>query len=160
MTTKHPFPDCLKVRDTKVTADEGQRIYSTATGYGYEWCEYVRADLAARAALGWWPAMSTELVDRLRDGPIRTGDTENGEYELFDIEDASEAMYEAAAELTALAAKVALLSEALAPFAREADARANLALGPDIDHWSIGSSALTLGDIRRARHALSEEGML
>ena len=47
MTTKHPFPDRLTLRDTKVNADEGQRIYSTATGYGYEWCEYVRADRAS-----------------------------------------------------------------------------------------------------------------
>lgn len=46
----HEFPDRLTVRDTKVTADEGQRIYSTATGYGYEKCEYVRADLVLEAA--------------------------------------------------------------------------------------------------------------
>ena len=43
---EHQFPERLTVRDTKVTADEGQRIYSTATGHGYEKCEYVRADIA------------------------------------------------------------------------------------------------------------------
>lgn len=57
--------------------------------------------------------MSTELVERLRAGPIRTGDTEDGEYELFDIEEAAQTMAEAAAELTALTAKVALLEGAL-----------------------------------------------
>jgi hypothetical protein len=40
------WPVRLKLRDTKVIADEGQRIYSTATGYGYEKCGYVRADIA------------------------------------------------------------------------------------------------------------------
>lgn len=40
------WPSRLKLRDTKVIADEGQRIYTTATGYGYEKCEYVRADIA------------------------------------------------------------------------------------------------------------------
>ena len=44
--SEHEFPHRLTVRDTKVIADEGQRIYSTATGYGYDKCEYVRADLA------------------------------------------------------------------------------------------------------------------
>ena len=43
---KHVFPERLTVRDTTVTADEGQRIYTTASGHGYEKCEYVRADLA------------------------------------------------------------------------------------------------------------------
>ena len=45
----HRFPDRLTLRDTKVTADEGQRIYSTATGHGYEKCEYVRADIVVAA---------------------------------------------------------------------------------------------------------------
>ena len=40
----HQFPERLILRDTKVIADEGQRIYTTATGYGYEKKEYVRAD--------------------------------------------------------------------------------------------------------------------
>jgi hypothetical protein len=39
------WPERLTLRDTKVIADEGQRIYTTATGYGYEKKEYVRADL-------------------------------------------------------------------------------------------------------------------
>lgn len=38
------WPKRLTLRDTKVFADEGQRIFTTATGYGYEKCEYVRAD--------------------------------------------------------------------------------------------------------------------
>lgn len=50
----------------------------------------------------------------------------------------------------------ARLRKALAPFAAEADARKNLALGEDIDHWPIGGSRLTLGDLRRARAALQD----
>lgn len=44
--TPPEWPARLKLRDTKVMADEGQRIYTTATGYGYEKCTYVRADIA------------------------------------------------------------------------------------------------------------------
>jgi hypothetical protein len=44
------FPARLTLRDTKVIADEGQRIFTTATGYGYVECEYVRADLASLPA--------------------------------------------------------------------------------------------------------------
>lgn len=43
------WPERLTLRDTKVVADEGQRIFTTATGYGYEKREYVRADLATPA---------------------------------------------------------------------------------------------------------------
>ncbi|CCV12977.1 hypothetical protein [Mesorhizobium sp. STM 4661] len=54
------WPDRLTLRDTKIHADEGQRIYTTATGYGYEKCEYIRADLNA-------PEVNTDrsLVDEL-----------------------------------------------------------------------------------------------
>ncbi len=46
MTIDPPiFPERIKLRDTKVFADEGQRILTNATGYGYERQEYVRADL-------------------------------------------------------------------------------------------------------------------
>ncbi len=38
----------------------------------------------------------SSLVERLREGPIRTGDTEDGEYELFDVEEATQTMHEAA----------------------------------------------------------------
>lgn len=40
------WPERITLRDTKVYADEGQRIFSNATGYGYEKMEYVRADIA------------------------------------------------------------------------------------------------------------------
>lgn len=40
------WPERLTLRDTKVYADEGQRIFTTATGHGYARQEYVRADLA------------------------------------------------------------------------------------------------------------------
>lgn len=40
------WPNRLTLRDTKVFADEGQRIFTTATGHGYERCQYVRADIA------------------------------------------------------------------------------------------------------------------
>lgn len=56
------WPERLTLRDTKVIADEGQRIFTTATGYGYEKREYVRADLAAAT-----PADVGELVERLRE---------------------------------------------------------------------------------------------
>lgn len=42
--TRLTWPERLVLRDTKVFADEGQRIFSTATGYGYEKREYIRAD--------------------------------------------------------------------------------------------------------------------
>lgn len=40
------WPHRLTLRDTNVYADEGQRIYTTATGHGYERRDYVRSDLA------------------------------------------------------------------------------------------------------------------
>jgi hypothetical protein len=57
-----------------------------------------------------------ELVERLREGPVRTGDTENGEYELFDIKEATATMLVAAWAVTALqsqAAKLKVAEEAL-----------------------------------------------
>jgi len=44
----------------------------------------------------------SSLVERLREGPIRTGDTEDGEYELFDIEEAAQTMHEAADRISTL----------------------------------------------------------
>jgi hypothetical protein len=44
----------------------------------------------------------SSLVERLREGPIRTGDTEDGEYELFDVEDAAQTMHEAADRISTL----------------------------------------------------------
>ena len=40
------WPKRMTLRDTEIYANEGQRIYTTATGYGYAKCEYVRADVA------------------------------------------------------------------------------------------------------------------
>lgn len=62
----------------------------------------------------------------------------------------------AEARVTALEAEKAGLVAALVPFANEADARSNLVLGPDIDDWPIGGSAIKLGDLRRARQALAQ----
>lgn len=42
----HAWPERMKLRDTNIHADEGQRIYTTATGHGYEQCRYVREDIA------------------------------------------------------------------------------------------------------------------
>ena len=42
------------------------------------------------------------LLERLREGPIRTGDTEDGEYELFDVEEAAQTMTEAAGRISTL----------------------------------------------------------
>lgn len=44
----------------------------------------------------------SSLVERLREGPIRTGDTEDGEYELFDVEEAAQTMHEAADRISTL----------------------------------------------------------
>lgn len=41
------WPERLTLRDTKVFADEGQRIFTTATGYGYEKQDYVIATALA-----------------------------------------------------------------------------------------------------------------
>jgi len=40
------WPHRLTLRNTKVHADEGQKIYTTATGHGYEKHDYVRLDVA------------------------------------------------------------------------------------------------------------------
>lgn len=44
--TAGEWPNRLTLRDSGIFADEGQRIYTTATGYGYEKCQYVRGDIA------------------------------------------------------------------------------------------------------------------
>ncbi len=56
-------------------------------------------------------------------------------------------------------AEIKRLRRALEPFAKEAEARAQLVLGQDIDHWPIGGNALTLGDLRRAVRALASQPM-
>lgn len=43
------LPEQIMLRDSGVNADEGQRILTTATGYGYEKCKYIRADVAEAA---------------------------------------------------------------------------------------------------------------
>lgn len=60
------WPPRLTLRDTKVHADEGQRIFTTATGYGYEKREYVRADLAHPSPQPSVPAMvvNEAMVER------------------------------------------------------------------------------------------------
>ncbi|TRD03830.1 hypothetical protein FJV76_14440 [Mesorhizobium sp. WSM4303] len=58
------WPERLTLRDTTIHADEGQRIYTTATGYGYEKREYVRADLATRPS-----APVTGVKVKLVDAP-------------------------------------------------------------------------------------------
>jgi hypothetical protein len=97
------------------------------------------------------PAMSTELVERLRAGPIRTGDTEDGEYELFDIEEAAQTMHEAADELTALTAKVALLTEALEWYGERARLARLIHSGGDPARFELSDDGG-----KRARRALSE----
>jgi len=54
--------------------------------------------------------------------------------------------------------EIAVLREALEPFALEYEARARLAPGPDIDHWPIGGSALTYKHIRIAYEASRNAG--
>jgi hypothetical protein len=55
----------------------------------------------------------SSLVERLREGPIRTGDTEDGEYELFDIEEAAQTMHAAADRISTLERELARMGEAL-----------------------------------------------
>lgn len=61
-------------------------------------------------------------------------------------------------EITALQQRVKQLEEGLEPFAKEFDRRDHLKPGPDIDQWNIGGSALTYGDLRKARSLLSDKG--
>lgn len=45
------FPNSIRVRKTKVIGDHGEgEILTTAAGFGYEKCEYIRSDLALPAA--------------------------------------------------------------------------------------------------------------
>jgi hypothetical protein len=90
------------------------------------------------------------LVQRLREGPIRTGDTEDGEYELFDIEEAAQSMHEAASRISTLERE---LEEARGIImSREALHAANL--GVDFDRISV----LTARDM--ARQALDAKASL
>ena len=59
--------------------------------------------------------------------------------------------------LDAKDAEIERLRDALEPFAIAAnsDYHRKLALGEDIDHWPLKENSLTLGDLRRARDALS-----
>ncbi len=75
----------------------------------------------------------------------------------FDEATARHSNHDLVVSRDALLRRVAALEEALKPFGKEADARGHLALGPDIDHWPIGGSALTYGDLRRAALALKSE---
>lgn len=61
----------------------------------------------------------SDLIERLGSGPICTGETEDGEYEIFDVDEAAQTMDEAAdeierltAELTAALAKLAQYEQA------------------------------------------------
>jgi hypothetical protein len=54
-----------------------------------------------------------------------------------------------------LRAELAEVREAAGPFLGEWIARDHLKPGPDIDHWPIGGSALTYGDLRRLAAALT-----
>lgn len=54
-------------------------------------------------------------------------------------------------------ARCSQLEAALMPLAKEFDARAHLAPGPDIDHWPLGGTALTYRDARVARAVLTQE---
>jgi len=60
-------------------------------------------------------------------------------------------------EIESLRARNRALENALMPFAIEANLRHSLGLGPDIDHWPIGGSNLTLGDLRRARLVMPDD---
>ncbi len=61
------WPARLTLRDTKVVADEGQRIFTTATGYGYAKQDYVRADLAYEAAKSPTPEPAGDVREAAAD---------------------------------------------------------------------------------------------
>jgi hypothetical protein len=56
-----------------------------------------------------------------------------------------------------LTTRIGELEGALKPFAAELDKWTHIVPGPDIDHWPINGNGLTLGDLRRARAALTKE---
>lgn len=102
---KLEWPERLTLRDTKVIADEGQRIFTTATGYGYEKREYVRADLVAATSAD----VGEEPVARYRKLERELSNTKNTDLRA-DIKDDIIGL---SAELaTALAAAEAKLAEA------------------------------------------------
>jgi hypothetical protein len=90
------------------------------------------------------------LVERLREGPIRTGYTEDGEYELFDIEEAAQTMTEAADRISTLERELEESRGII--MSREALHAANL--GVDFDRISV----LTARDM--ARQALDAKADL
>jgi hypothetical protein len=116
--------------------------------------EPARAALSAALAIpdakpvGWYRGNDWTLHFKL--GPDKPENSTSAEYEW-------KPLY-ASPVSSELEEEVKRLREALEPFAAEADARANLVLGPDIDHWPIGGSALTFGHLRRARAALNPQG--
>lgn len=61
------FPERIRVRKTKVIGDHGEgEILTTAAGFGYEKCEYIRADLAhpAPVAHAELEALAEQCVSR------------------------------------------------------------------------------------------------
>jgi hypothetical protein len=70
------WPDRLTLRDTKVIADEGQRIFTTATGYGYSKQEYVKAEvtdaMVDRALKAELPSHTPSVVDGWLHYSIKT----------------------------------------------------------------------------------------
>lgn len=69
----------------------------------------------------------------------------------------AEAVHRLAANerIEGLEARVAELEAGLRPLSDEFQKRSCISPGPDIDHWPIGGSDLTYGDLRRARALLS-----
>lgn len=96
---------------------------------------------------------------RTADGEFMICGGEGQEYGLIatvaELTDADDIVFEHN-DRPALLLRIEVLEAALRPFAAEADRRSGLCLGLDIDHWSIdGVGDLTLGDLRKARAALS-----
>lgn len=53
--------------------------------------------------------------------------------------------------MTRLLSHINQALEVIKPLVREAEARAPLGLGEDIDHWPVDKTNLTLGDFRLAK---------
>lgn len=150
------------VRIVGVSSEDATEIYDDLRVDASAAIIRLREDIAsARSDLDryrkWWGSIYPVALDCVTH--VATSDPEQIGYDLgvaFNMLNnalhAREKQYtEADDARVAVDAELAKARDALRPFADEADKRSNLVLGPDIDHWSIGGNALTLGDLRRAR---------
>lgn len=90
-----------------------------------------------------------EIWQQLLEKDDRTSPAEYPDMALITFEEFA-ALASPTPSVAALQVENEGLRDALAPFVKAAEARAQLVLGEDIDHWPIVGDDITLGDIRRA----------